>query len=356
MPYPKLSVKLYGRGVSLDHPADGSALKMKRHQLAKAGQVILSEIWGKKGAVGFVPNEGEGALCTSHFFLFDVNEESIDPRYLQAIFSSNFLQEQLDAEARGTTGYAAVRPHQFLAAAIPLPPLAEQRRIVARIEAVAGKIEEARGLRRAAMEEASSLVVSVHLPLSGSENVDLGSVLTLDEDREAVVNGKLYPQTGIKGFGQGLFAREAVDSTQTTYKMFNRLYEGALVLSQVKGWEGAIAVCPPAFAGRYASPEYRTFRCIPGRAVPEYMAALVTTPWFLDRLRGLSRGVGARRERTRPEQFLGLRMPMPPVEAQRWAVSILAGLTPIRHLQSGIESAFDSLLPAVLDRAFRGEL
>jgi hypothetical protein len=36
-------------------------LKMKRHQLAKAGQVILSEIWRKKGAIGFVPLEGEGA-------------------------------------------------------------------------------------------------------------------------------------------------------------------------------------------------------------------------------------------------------------------------------------------------------
>ncbi|MBI3464916.1 MAG: hypothetical protein HY000_17950 [Planctomycetes bacterium] len=79
--YPKLSVKLYGKGVVLDAPADGAALKMKRHQLAKAGQVILSEIWGKKGAVGFVPSEGEGALCTSHFFLFDVRTDKLDQRH-----------------------------------------------------------------------------------------------------------------------------------------------------------------------------------------------------------------------------------------------------------------------------------
>src|SRR5262249_10311938 len=50
--YPKLSVKLYGKGVVLDTPANGANLKMMRHQLAKAGQVILSEIWGKKGAIG----------------------------------------------------------------------------------------------------------------------------------------------------------------------------------------------------------------------------------------------------------------------------------------------------------------
>jgi type I restriction enzyme S subunit len=74
--YRKLSVKLYGKGVVLDAPADGAMLKMKRHQLAKAGQIILSEIWGKKGAIGFVPPEGDGALCTSHFFLFDFREDT----------------------------------------------------------------------------------------------------------------------------------------------------------------------------------------------------------------------------------------------------------------------------------------
>src|SRR5262245_22678999 len=107
--YPKLSVKLYGKGVVLDAPTDGATLKMKRHQIAKSGQVILSEIWGKKGAIGFVPPEGDGALCTSHFFLFDVSTDRIDPRYLLAIFQANYLQDQLEAEAKGTTGYAAIR-------------------------------------------------------------------------------------------------------------------------------------------------------------------------------------------------------------------------------------------------------
>jgi len=158
--YQKLSVKLYGKGVVLDAPADGTMLKMKRHQLAKAGQVILSEIWGKKGAIGFVPPEGEGALCTSHFFLFDIREDKLDRRWLKAIFDANYLQEQLDAEAKGTTGYAAVRPKIFLGCEIPLPPLAEQRRVVARTEVLAVQIHEARTLRHQAAEEGESLVAN----------------------------------------------------------------------------------------------------------------------------------------------------------------------------------------------------
>jgi type I restriction enzyme S subunit len=119
--YPKLSVRLYGKGVVIDAPADGATLKMKRHQLARAGQVILSEIWGKKRAIGFVPLEGEGALCTSHFFLFDVNEEQLYRGWLAAVFRTNYLAVQLGAQAFGTTGYAAVRPNDLLAASIPLP-------------------------------------------------------------------------------------------------------------------------------------------------------------------------------------------------------------------------------------------
>ena len=114
----------------------------------------------------------------------------------------------MDSEAKGTTGYAAVRPKHLLAAKIPLPPLPEQRRIVARIEELAAKIEEARGLRRQATEEAASFVSSLHLSLAGERIVTLGDILRLDESKEEVRFEQQYPQVGVRGFGQGLFARE----------------------------------------------------------------------------------------------------------------------------------------------------
>ena len=165
--YPKLSVRLYGKGVTLDAPVNGSALRMKRHQIARSGQVILSEIWGKKGAVGFVPPEGDGALCTSHFFLFDVHRDKLEPKYLQAIFTANYLEDQLDVEAKGTTGYAAVRPKNLLASEIPLPPLPEQRRIVSRIESLTVKIEVANGLRQKSVEEGQALINATRRSIIG---------------------------------------------------------------------------------------------------------------------------------------------------------------------------------------------
>ena len=145
--YPKLSVKLYGKGAVLDAPVDGASLKMKRHQLAKPGQVILSEIWGKKGAIGFVPPSGDGALCTSHFFLFDVDTSKLEPGWLQAIFTANYLEPQLEERAFGTTGYASVRPRDLVALEIPLPPMEEQRRVVEKLDRLATQSARLRNLQ-----------------------------------------------------------------------------------------------------------------------------------------------------------------------------------------------------------------
>jgi type I restriction enzyme S subunit len=227
---------------------------------------------------------------------------------------------------------------------------------VARVEELAALIEEARGLRAKAREEADAFVASLHLKLAQDRTIRMDEILTLDEQQESVESGNKYTQVGIRGFGQGLFAKEALDGAQTSYRAFNRLYAGAVVLSQPKGWEGAIAVCPPELDGMYASPEYRTFRCIPGEAMPEYLAEVVITPWFWIQLKNLSRGLGARRQRTRPEQFLTMKIPMPTIDRQKQAISVFRDLRTLTDLQEATQPELDALLPSVLDRAFRGEL
>ncbi|MDQ6894888.1 MAG: restriction endonuclease subunit S [Acidobacteriota bacterium] len=317
------------------------------------GQVILSEIWGKKGAIGIVPPEGDGALCTSHFFLFDINGEALETGYLHALFAANYLEEQLSAAARGTTGYAAVRPRHLLSAKIPLPPLSAQRRIATTLDTVASKLDEIDSIRFDARRSGERFLVSLHSKLSDTQVAKLSEFLKLEEHTEPVRFGRKYPQVGIKSFGGGLFPKPSVAAEDTSYKAFNRLYSGALVLSQVKGWEGAIAVCPPELAGFFVSPEYRTFRCIPGQAIPEYLAAIVVLPWFWERLQEATRGVGARRERTRPESFLKLEVPMPTAAQQEAALPILRTLGEMLRARAAIGPLLDALRVSSLNAAIR---
>jgi type I restriction enzyme S subunit len=179
-------------------------------------------------------------------------------------------------------------------------------------------------------------------------------VLELSEISETVTAAGVYPQVGVRGFGGGLFPKLAISGTETSYKTFNRLYTGAIVLSQVKGWEGAIARCPIELDGWFVSPEYRTFRCKPGLASDEYFGELVSTEWFWSRLQEATRGVGARRERTRPEQFLNIELPVPVLADQLRIVEILKRQSPLKFKHAAIRHANAALLPATLERLFAG--
>lgn len=350
--YPKLSVRLYGRGVVLDQPTHGAEVRMTKHQLAKPGQVILSEIWAKKGAIGIVPNEGDGALCTSHFFLFDINPGTAHPKYIEWLLRGNYLEPQLNPEAHGTTGYAAIRPKQFLATTIPLPHITDQQAIVAKLDALADKARQLDEHLDAIDANAGAMVLSVHRKLSNSRTVALSKLIELHEEHEPVQPGCEYPQVGVRSFGRGLFPKTSVEAADTTYRAFNKLYSGAIVLSQVKGWEGALALTPPGLVGRFASPEYRTFRCIEGEACAGYLAELFKTQWFWSKLQGATRGVGARRERTRPEQFLNIALPMPKFKDQCKASEIFSHLAQLRTHHMALREANAALIPATLERLF----
>jgi type I restriction enzyme S subunit len=142
-----------------------------------------------------------------------------------------------------------LNPEALFDCEIPLPPLPEQRRIVAKMAQLAAKIEKAHTLRQEAVEEADAFVIAVHISFAGKRSRKLGDILELREDKVPVSPNQDYPQVGVKGFGGGLFPKPAVNGNETTYRTFNRLFDGALVLSQVKGWEGAVAVVTVAFPG-----------------------------------------------------------------------------------------------------------
>lgn len=352
--YARPRVRLHAQGIVLRDRVPGALIKTKRQQVCRPGELLVAEIDAKAGGFGIVPTELEGSIVSSHYFLYQVLDSRLDVRFLDFYVRTSGFMEQV--QAQGTTNYAAIRPSDVLNYDIPLPPIAEQRRIVARIEELAAHIAEARALREQAAEQQETLVISTHLKLAGSRTRELGDILHLDEDKTPVAPDGSYPQVGVRSFGGGLFPKSAVAGNETTYKAFNRLYEGALLLSQVKGWEGAVAVCPKALAGWFVSPEYRTFRCVPSEVRPGYMAALIRTEWFWGRLAKATRGVGARRERTRPEQFLSIEIPMPSVEQQAVAEQVFAGLDAIKDLRTETSVALDALMPAILDRAFKGDL
>ncbi|MBZ5706914.1 MAG: restriction endonuclease subunit S [Acidobacteriia bacterium] len=367
-PYPKLSVKLYGRGVVLDSPADGGALKMKRHQLARAGQVILSEIWGKKGAIGFVPPNGDGALCTSHFFLFDIRRDKLEPKWLQAIFDANYLAEQLDVEAKGTTGYAAVRPKHLLRCEIPLPPLAEQRRIVAQIEALAAQIQEARSLRHQAVEEAtvfgsaslSAVFASLETIHDSSRLGDICEVVRGGSPRPAgspvYYGGKIpFIKVGDLTKDESKYLFEASASVNELGRQHSRFVEaGTLMLTNSGATLGVPKITTIAACFNDGSQAFLNLSPALNREFLYYFFRSKTL-WLREQL---ARGQGQPNLNT--DMTKHMLVPVPPLPEQRRIVAyfddLQAKTDAVKALQTETSAQLDALLPSILDKAFRGEL
>ncbi len=347
----------FGRGLFKRGPMSPAKTTYKSYNRLFTDDFVISIPKAWEGALARVTPEFEGWYLSPVFPTFRTDPDNLLPAFLEWFCKRESVWTELQSKSRGIGARReSVHPKQFLSLEISLPSLSEQRRIVARIEELAAQIHETRTLQQQVAAEIEALVISIHLQLSGKRVRNIGQFLMLDEDKVAISPTEKYPQVGVRSFAGGLFPKASTSGTETTYKTYNRLYDGALVLSQVKGWEGAVAVCSSDLAGWFVSPEYRTFRCIPGETSPDYLATLVRTEWFWGRLKNATRGVGARRERTRPEQFMAIEIPIPDLERQKIGEHIFAGIGELKPIQAETAAGLDALLPAILDRAFKGEM
>ena len=155
--YKRARVQSHGQGIVLRDEIDGTEIKTKKQQAARTGEFLVAEIDAKVGGFGIVPPELDGAVVSSHYFLFQIDESKCSKEWLNWFVRYNSLEDQ--TKAQGSTNYAAIRPNDVLNFEIPLPPLTEQRRIVEDIELLAARVNEAQRLREEAEIEAEALLV-----------------------------------------------------------------------------------------------------------------------------------------------------------------------------------------------------
>lgn len=156
--------------------------------------------------------------------------------------------------------------------------------------------------------------------------VPLGEVIQLDLSPEAVHANDNYPIVGILGFGRGLFTREAVSGGSISASQLFRVKANQFIYSRLKAFEGAFGVVPTELDGRFVSNEFPTFSCDPMRLDPAFLGWYFRNPSAWSAAARSSKGIGARRERVKPEQLLKMTIPLPPPDEQQRLVKYLDAL------------------------------
>ncbi len=360
--YKRCRVQLHARGVVLRDVVTGAEIKTKEQQVCHANEFLVAEIDAKVGGYGIVPAYLEGAIVSSHYFLFRVNSDVLDVRFLDYFIRTLAFRDQITA--RGSTNYAAIRPSTVLGYKIPLPPLCEQYRIVARIEALAGKIEEACGLRREAVDETEVILLSTADEVFSALARTSGTRSLRGTFRFR--NDLIRPGDGHTGnlcfvglqhvesatgrrLGQDYMLAEELDGRKFQFSPGEIVY-GYLRPYLNKVW---IADCEGI-----CSVDQYVLRPDKHLVDTRYLAAYMRSPMFLRQANALTNNLML--PRLRSALLESVQIPLPAIAEQIHAAEYLEGfqtqVDALKRLQTETTVELDAMVPAVLDKAFKGKL
>jgi type I restriction enzyme S subunit len=178
----------------------------------------------------------------------------------------------------------------------------------------------------------------------------LHEVMSLAVDRVSVEPTRTYRVAGVYSFGRGLFRRDDLIGSATSYSYLHRLHSGHFVMSKLKAWEGAVAVVTDPFVGYTLSPEFPTYELDVAALLPGYLALLATTARFWDALASKSKGMGGRRERVHQLAVLEVEIDVPPLAEQRRIVDLIEAVDAGVRASDSVREHLVGLRESVADR------
>jgi type I restriction enzyme S subunit len=311
-------------------------------------------------------------VASTEFIPIAVNKDSLDPYYLGAYLRSPSFVAYASQNTTGSR-QPRVRLDALWNALIPLPPLEEQRRIVARIEELMGRVREARRLREEARNDAERLwqaILAQTFPRPGSELpegwrwVRLGEVAQIyagssAPQGEQYFRGGKWPFVRVQDlgrYGQTTCLKETANyvNEYALQKYRLRLAKAGTILFPKSG--AAILTNSRAILGVDA---YIVSHLAAVEPLPDKLDTYWAYFWlctmdmkeFIDNPSYPS---------LRLSEVSKLLIPLPPLEEQRRIVAHLQEvqekIKALKEAQEQTEAELKRLEQAILDKAFRGEL
>lgn len=330
------------------------------------GDIVFARTGATTGKSFLIRNLPKPSVFAS--YLIRVRPDtSVDSGYLSHFFKSPIYWNQITNMANGAA-QPGVNSSKLKELEIPLPPLAEQKRIAAILD----KADSIRRKRQQAIQLADDFLRAVFLEMFGNPvtNPKGWEVKTIDElaadEKYAIKAGPFgsalkkedYVEQGYKIYGQEQVIRD--DLNFGDYYIDKNKFEslktcavsaGDLLISLV-GSFGKIAVVPEQFDKGIINPRLMKVKFNDKIASPWFMKYLLTTTEMLRKIESLSHGgtmgilnVGKVKQ---------LDVITPPLESQEHFLSIQSKVLAVRNRFSK-EDNFE-LFNSLSQKAFSGLL
>ena len=310
----------------------------------------------------FVWEGPDTALVNQHIFRVVPDHGSeFDPYYLRRT-CFQMLCVQMEQHLHGAT-MKHVNRGEFLATTIPLPPLAEQKRIAGILDAA----DALRAKRREALAQLDTLLQSTFLDMFGDPvtnpkgwnvvafesigNSRLGKML----DKGKEVGDRQFPylaNTNVQWGRFDLTALRTMDFSESDCEEF-KLEDGDLLICE-GGEVGRTAIWHGAHNRIYFQKALHRVRLDPTVAVPEYVFQFM---WFMAKNGGFrDLTTSATIAHLTGVKLKRLPCPRPPLQLQHRYAVIVKSVEQQKTSQRAHLAALDTLFASLQSRAFRGDL
>jgi restriction endonuclease S subunit len=265
-----------------------------------------------------------------------------------------------------------LKAKRFLPIPVPIPSVEEQRRIVAKIEELATKIEEAKSIRSRTASESEKLLASalqryftssgvrvgIRRPIAAFSTILRGrGPIYLEGSSKLAINQKCVRWSGI----DITFAKEVSGLWVKSLPVQNLLKENDVVVNSTgEGTIGRACVVTANAVGLPFDSHILVVRVQDDKALPKFIA------YFLESPDGQSAIEDSKGAKTTKQTELGttklgnITMPLPSLPEQQRIISNLDELQgkvdELRRMQAETLAELNSFLPSILDKAFKGEL
>lgn len=351
--YRQITARLWGKGLVLRGTKKGADIAANSQNRVRAGQFLISKIDARHGAFGLVPEALDASVVSTDFPTFDVRTDRVLPSLLSWISKTSWFIALCRKASEGSTNRVRLKEIRFLSQEIPLPPLDEQRRIVALLDGVARQITARQKQAEKVQAEIGAILRNAFARIiADAPRRRMGEVAPIVRRPVEIQSGETYHELGVRSFGRGLFDKPILTSDHLSWQKLFEIKADDIVFSNIKAWEGAFAIARPRHDGMVGSHRYLTCVVDNRTATPDFLWYFLQSPPGLEQVQAASPG-SADRNRTLGQKSLeAILVPVPSLDAQQWFDALQAKAASASAAQQAASEELDHLLPAMLDRAF----
>ncbi|MGH7928485.1 MAG: restriction endonuclease subunit S, partial [Candidatus Binatia bacterium] len=245
----------FGRGLFSRGPIQGSQTSYTKLNRLHKSSIVLSRLKAFEGAISLINKEFDSSFLSPEFPTFSASVDT-DSRYIGFLCQWPDFWKSL---SKGSKGLGARRERvsveRLLEIKAPLPNLVEQQRIADQLDALLGRVDAVQELRASFSSVQGSLNKSLVSRISEEavETVQVGDVLALARTPLTIDPEAPYRVIGVKSFGKGIIHYPPILGSDISKLSYFKLPADALLLSNIKAWEGAISVTTETVARDYVA-------------------------------------------------------------------------------------------------------